>query len=333
MSIVAMLSRREMPNLPKIALASSTGAAPAYRTPLRIGFWGTHGLFSHQVLGALLKQDAIVHVVVPASLPGAAVVLRQPPMVAPAADELLLVNHYVAPDPVQLAWQHHIPTYEIQRLRLGAVEQWLADQALDVVCVACFPWRIPASLLTLPTYGFLNLHPSLLPAYRGPAPLFWQLRAGRQKIGVTVHWMDEAFDTGAIVAHQTLRLPDGLSSAALDRLCAEAGADLFRGVLQQLAQGVLLSQVQPAGGSQHSWPTSADFRLSTEWSARHAYNFMCGTDEWQQPYPLEIAQQELLLRRALAYAPTQLLDRPLVYNHDRDVLVQLSPGVLRALLW
>lgn len=70
MSIVAMLSRREMPNLPKIALAGSTGAAPAYSTPLRIGFWGTHGLFSHQVLGALLKQDAIVHVVVPASLPG-----------------------------------------------------------------------------------------------------------------------------------------------------------------------------------------------------------------------------------------------------------------------
>lgn len=322
-----MVSRREMPNLPK------TGAAHAYSTPLRIGFWGTHGLFSQCVLRALLEYVTIAHVVVPASLPGAAVVLRPPPRDAPTADELLLVNHYVAPNTVQLAWQYHIPTYEVQALRSVAVEQWLADQALDVVCVACFPWRIPAPLLRRPTYGFLNLHPSLLPAYRGPAPLFWQLREGRQETGVTVHWMDEAFDTGAIVAQQALHLPDGLSSAALDRFCAGAGADLFSGVLQQLAQGVLLSQVQPAGGSQQSWPTSADFRLSLQWSARHAYNFMCGTDEWQQPYALEIAQQELLLRRALAYAPAQLLDRPLVYNDGHEVLVQLSPGVLRALLW
>lgn len=332
MSIVAMLPSRKHPEVSKTTLDRSIGAVIAQTPPLRIGFWGTHGLFSQQVLRSLLKHNALVHVVLPASAPGAAVVLRHPPVVAAVADELLLVNQYVAPDTIQIAWQQHIPAYAVQRLRSAAVEQWLTDQAVDVVCVACFPWRIPAPLLTLPTYGFLNLHPSLLPAYRGPAPLFWQLRDGRQTIGVTAHWMDAELDTGAVAAQQTLHLPEGASSAELDRLCAATGADLLRQVLQQLEQGVLLQQPQPAGGSQHPWPTAADFRLSSQWSARHAYTFMCGTDEWQQPYPLVIAGQELLLRRALAYVPAQQLDCPLVYN-GREVLVQLTPGVLRALLW
>lgn len=332
MSIVAMVSTGKCPEGSKTTLDRSPGVVMAHTPPLRIGFWGTHGLFSQQVLRALLKHNVMVHVVLPASAPGAAVVLRHPPVVAPVADELLLVNPYVAPDTIQIAWQHHIPTYAVQRLRSAAVEQWLADQALDVVCVACFPWRIPALLLALPTYGFLNLHPSLLPAYRGPAPLFWQLRDGLQAIGVTAHWMDAAFDTGAIAAQQALRLPEGAASAELDRFCAVTGADLVRQVLQQLEQGVLLQQPQPAGGSQHPWPTVADFRLSPQWSARHAYAFMCGTDEWQQPYPLAMVGQELLLRRALAYAPAQQLDCPFVYS-GREVLVQLTPGVLRALLW
>lgn len=299
---------------------------------LRIGFWGTHGCFSQAVLAALLNHALLAQVVVPANAPGTAVTVRQPPMMAPAADELLIVNRYLAPDILQIAWQHATPAYEVQRLRSAAVEQWLADQALDVVCVACFPWRIPARLLTLPTYGFLNLHPSLLPSYRGPAPLFWQLRDGRSTIGVTAHWMDADFDTGAIAAQQALPLPDGASSADLDRLCAATGADLLRQILQQLAQGIVVHRPQATGGSQQSWPTVDDFRVLPQWSACHAYTFMCGTDEWQQPYPIAIGGEELWLRRALAYVPDQQIERPLLV-HGREVLLQLTPGVLRALLW
>lgn len=332
MSIVAMVPSSKHPAVNKTMLARCPGAGMAYTPPLRIGFWGTLGLFSQQVLRALLTHYTLVHVGLPASAPGPAVVLHQPPPATADADELLLVNQYVAPDTVQIAWQEHIPTYALQRLQSAAVAQWLADQALDVLCVACFPWRIPPSLLTLPTYGFLNLHPSLLPAYRGPAPLFWQLRDGQQTIGVTAHWMDAEFDTGAIAAQQALALPDGATSAELDRICAATGADLLCQVLQQLERGQLVQQPQSAGGSQHPWPTAADFRLSSQWSARHAYSFMCGTDEWQQPYSLAIDGQELLLRRALAYAPTQRLDRPLLLQ-GREVLLQLRPGVLQALLW
>lgn len=301
--------------------------------PLRIGFWGTHSLFSQQILRALLTYYPIALVALPAADPmGAAVALWQPPPVTQFADELLIVNNTMTSAIVQDAWRQQIPLYEVQHLHSPLVAHWLAEMTLDLVCVACFPWRIPATLLRRPTYGFLNIHPSLLPAYRGPAPLFWQLRDGLPGGGVTVHWMDAAFDTGPIAAQSALRWPDGASSADLDRLCAATGADLLGDILCQLAQGRCPRQPQPPGGSQQGWPTADDFRLETQWSARHAYNFMCGTDEWRQPYPLNVAGEELLLRRALAYAPDQQLVQPLVRTGG-EVAIQFRLGVLRALLW
>lgn len=309
-------------------LPDQQGVAPA--SPLRVGFWGTQSLFSQQVLTALLKHHLITGLVVPAAEPlDVPIALWRPP--PPAADELLLVNNLLAPTIVQTAWHHQIPIYQVAQLRASVVAQWLIDAALDVICVACFPWRIPAALLRLPTYGFLNVHPSLLPAYRGPAPLFWQLRDGLSSGGVTVHWMNATFDTGPIAAQTSLPWPDGATSADLDRLCAATGALLLSDLLGQLARGQRPQQPQPPGGSQQGWPTAEDFRLDLAWSARHAYNFMCGTDEWRQPYPLTVDGDELWLRCALAYTPAQQLGQPLVRN-GTEVAIQFTPGVLHALL-
>lgn len=313
-----------------------TAAVPATKhtanRPLRIGFWGTQSHFSQIVLATLLRHHPVTLVALPADAPDATVAVRPLPPPTVAVDEVLLVNNASSPNPLQTAWQHHLAAYTVQQRPAKSVAQWLADQALDIVCVACFPWRIPATLLAVPTYGFLNLHPSLLPAYRGPAPLFWQLRAGGQTSGVTVHWMDADFDTGALAAQTAVTFPEGATSAELDALCATAGAELLCHVLGQLGQGLLVRQPQPAGGSYQPWPTSGDFRLEPQWSARHAYNFMCGTAAWHQPYPLIMEGEELLLRCALTYEADALLARPLLYK-GREVLLQLRPGVLRALLW
>jgi methionyl-tRNA formyltransferase len=306
-------------------------------TALRIGFWGTRTLFSDRVLTELVKRNAvnpyiIEHVAVPASRAQTAAVAVWSPAAAPSptTDELLVVNPAIEVNPLQTAWQYGIPTFQVRQLRLPAVTTWLADRSLDVVCVACFPWRIPAVLLAVPTYGFLNLHPSCLPAYRGPTPLFWQLRDGLREIGVTVHWMDAAFDSGAIAAQGSVTLPDGATSAAADRLCAESGATLLVGVLNHLGQRFQARQPQPVGGSQQPWPTAADFQLSPQWSAQHAYNFMCGTTEWWQAYRITLDGETLLLRRALGYDLDQQLDRPFIRN-QQEAWIRFQPGVLHAL--
>lgn len=78
----------------------------------------------------------------------------------------------------------------------------LGGYDLDLAVVHGFPWRIPPPVLRLPRHGVVNVHPSLLPRYRGPAPVLWAIRNGDPDMGVTIHRMDENFDTGPILAQR-----------------------------------------------------------------------------------------------------------------------------------
>jgi methionyl-tRNA formyltransferase len=78
----------------------------------------------------------------------------------------------------------------------------LESYRLDLVIVFGFAWKIPPAVLAIPRLGMMNVHVSMLPKYRGPAPLLWAIRNGDRTGGVTVHWMDEDFDTGNILAQQ-----------------------------------------------------------------------------------------------------------------------------------
>lgn len=296
--------------------------------PLKVLLWGTESQLTQVVLNRLAAQWPLAAVVVPARLPNVpAVTALLPPV--PGADELTLVNQFVHNSTIALAWQLGLPVYGLGRLHSPAVRNWLHSLQADLVCVTCFPWRIPAHLLALPTYGFLNLHPAHLPDYRGPAPLFWQLRDGVQQSAVTIHWMDETFDTGAIAAQAPLLLPEGSSGPEADQHVGNLGATLFADVLAAIQSGTVPRQPQPAGGSYQSWPAAADFTLNRQWSAQHAFNFMRGTAEWQQPYQVVIGARTILLTRALDYRPKDRLAKPIVQAQD-VVSIQFQPGVLRA---
>ncbi|MGN5380950.1 methionyl-tRNA formyltransferase [Streptomyces lasalocidi] len=88
----------------------------------------------------------------------------------------------------------------------------LAGYEPDIVVCYGIPWRLPASVLRVPRLGMLNVHPSMLPRHRGPMPVHWAVRHGDEETGVTVHWMDEAFDSGPVVAQRGgIALPDDLA--------------------------------------------------------------------------------------------------------------------------
>jgi methionyl-tRNA formyltransferase len=207
----------------------------------------------------------------------------------------------------------------------------LAKLAPDVACVACFPYRIPTALLNVPPAGFLNLHPSLLPAYRGPAPLFWTFRNGEQQTGVTVHFMDEGLDTGDIVLQAPLTLPDGISGHAAETRCAALAGQLLVEAVQALADGRLPRRPQPAGGHYDPWPSLAAFTLSPAWSARRAFNFMRGTAEWRQPYAIYLDGERFALQAAVSYNAGEELGQPYVRS-GRSLRIQFSAGVVDAVL-
>jgi methionyl-tRNA formyltransferase len=224
-----------------------------------------------------------------------------------------------------------LPIYQVSRLAAPETLAILSDLQPEVACVACFPKRLPAALLRLPRWGCLNVHPSLLPQYRGPYPLFWTWRHGERNFGVTVHYMDEQFDTGDIAAQAEVELLDGVSGEEADTLLSEYGGECLVEVLSAIGQGTLARQPQPAGGSYFPAPQDRDFVIAPAWSARRAFNFMRGTNTWGQLYPIELAEQRFQLKQALFYAADEILEQPYRLFGDQ-IDIQFSPGVLRALI-
>ncbi|WP_026370499.1 methionyl-tRNA formyltransferase [Kallotenue papyrolyticum] len=295
---------------------------------LRVAFMGTRGGFSLPPLAALLAADVeLVAVIVPGQTDAPPL---QPCRPTPLRSELPLLTPYLTPTIVELAWQHGIAVYAATRRAGAALANWLRAQRVEVVCVACWPWRIPAILLKATPHGWLNLHPSRLPRHRGPAPLFWTLHAGEREAGVTIHRMDAGLDHGPIAAQAALPLPDGISGPELEQRCAQLGGRLLVETLDRLRRGVLRYAPQASGGSYEAWPQAEDFTIAPDWSARRAFNFMRGTREWQVPYRLiTAAGTTLLLADALGYNDYARLRRPIEREAD-IVRVQLSPGVLTA---
>jgi methionyl-tRNA formyltransferase len=196
----------------------------------------------------------------------------------------------------------------------------------DLVAIACFPWLLPRPWRDRPPRGCVNLHPSLLPAYRGPAPLFWQFRAGETRTGVSLHAVDGGADTGSLIAQQAVPFPDGIDTIAAETLTARAGARLLA---EWLAGGKTVGPPQPSGGaSRQPAPDAAARVIPHTWPVRRAFNFIRGAQAWG-PFEVETGEGRVLVRDAVAMDEAASLGA----GHrtaGSDVLVQFADGVLLA---
>jgi len=297
---------------------------------MRVIFFGTLCTFSIAPLRILIEAGCdVIAVIIPTdrSISGQPIV----PLIPTSRSTIPLIEAATEPSLVSLAWERQLPIYQVSRLAAPKTLETIAALQPDIACVACFPKRLPASLLRVPRWGSLNVHQSLLPLYRGPYPLFWQLRRGDQNCGVTIHFMDEYFDMGDIAAQAEVELPDGVSSEEADTLLSEYGGECLVDVLAALGKGALTRRPQPDGGSYFPAPQDQDFAIDPTWSARHAFNFMRGTNEWGQLYPIGLAGQRFHLKQALFYAADEICDQPYHLFGDQ-IDIQFSPGVLRALI-
>ena len=112
-----------------------------------------------------------------------------------------------------------------------------AAREIDFILVACWPYLIGEPLIGAARKAALNLHPSLLPAYRGADPLGDQLAAGDDNFGVTLHLLDARFDHGDIVAQARIDAGGPVERATLERRCAECGVALFVDAAMNFAAG------------------------------------------------------------------------------------------------
>ncbi|MDT8386272.1 MAG: formyltransferase family protein [Thiogranum sp.] len=201
----------------------------------------------------------------------------------------------------------------------------------DVLLVSCFAKRLPEALLSLPRIGCFNLHPSWLPAYRGPAPVFWQFRDGLTALGITLHRMTSRLDAGPVLAQKQVVMPDGISERDANLLLAQAAGDLLVPALQQLAQGLVREAVQDEGQATYrGFPSATDFHVSACWSARRLYNFVRATCDRGIPCTCEVEGRVYQIAQALTYQPSGTAG---LQPDGEELVLPCNPGVVRLRLW
>ncbi len=153
----------------------------------------------------------------------------------------------------QAAQQLGVPVLQPQRLRgavneLDATLEWLRSLQPDVIVVVAYGLILPAALLQLPRLGCLNIHASLLPRWRGAAPIQRAILAGDGETGVCIMQMDEGLDTGAVLAAARLAIGTETTSAQLQDQLAELGAAQILRALEDLNEGCARASLQPSQG-------------------------------------------------------------------------------------
>jgi len=152
----------------------------------------------------------------------------------------------------------------------------LAALDVDVIVVACFPWRLPPAVLVLPNIASVNVHPSRLPDGRGPEPIFWAFRRGLETTGVTLHAIDDGLDTGPIIDQRSEAIPSDATMITLERSLAHIGADMFSDFLSAPLHAVTMRPQPTNEGYPAPFPEAEDLIVTTSWPATKAARFING---------------------------------------------------------
>ncbi|MBQ6469411.1 MAG: methionyl-tRNA formyltransferase [Lachnospiraceae bacterium] len=146
----------------------------------------------------------------------------------------------------KLAQELGLPLLKTPRVRRPEDLAWIREKNADAVIVAAFGQLLPAELLKMTKFGCINVHASLLPAYRGAAPIQWSVLDGKTQTGVTIMQMDEGLDTGDILSQTVVPVDEEDTSGTLFEKMAEAGGKLLLETLPAIANGTVKPVKQPA---------------------------------------------------------------------------------------
>ena len=149
----------------------------------------------------------------------------------------------------QLASELGLPVYQPERIKDPAAQERVRQIGADVMVVVAYGQILPESLLIVPQLGTLNVHASLLPRHRGPAPIEWSILSGDTETGVTIMRMDAGVDTGPILAQAHVPVAPDTTAARLEDQLAELGGGLMVRTLDDLGHGRITPVPQPTEGA------------------------------------------------------------------------------------
>lgn len=188
----------------------------------------------------------------------------------------------LTPPPVkEEALKHGIPVFQPERMRREEAVRHVAEYAPDLIVTAAFGQLLPKAVLELPPLGCINVHASLLPRYRGGAPIHHAVMAGEQETGVTIMYMAEGLDTGDMISSVAVPITDEDNTGTLFTKLAHEGAGLLSRTLPELFAG----RVRAVPQNHEEAVIAPNIRRQDEmvdWNrpARDIFNHIRGLSPW-----------------------------------------------------
>jgi methionyl-tRNA formyltransferase len=240
------------------------------------------------------------------------------------------------PSPVkELALQANLPVLQPERARDETFLVALRDLRPDLVVVAAYGQILPRSVLDLPRFGCLNVHTSLLPRYRGAAPIQWAILNGDPETGVTIMKMDAGLDTGNILTQATTPIHPEDTSETLHGRLAALGAELLVRTIPDYVAGKVVSRPQPTEGVSHA-PKIKKQDGHVDWSqpARSIWNRVRGLVPWPGAFTFLPGQPQPRLLKIWQAEPAQSagLSGEVLQADKTGILVGCGRDALRILV-
>jgi methionyl-tRNA formyltransferase len=270
-----------------------------------------------------------------------------PQFAVPALEAVIAAGHQVAlvltqPDrpvgrkqelqapPVKLAaLTHRIPVLQPEKIKNNAdLRAELESIAPDAILVVAYGRIIPQWMLDLPRFGNINLHGSLLPKYRGAAPIQWAVANGETVTGVTTMKLDAGLDTGPMLLAQAVPVGDEETAVDVYENLADVGAPLLVETLRRLEAGELFPEAQDHALATHA-PilTREDGRIDFSRTAHEIYNRWRGFQPWPGAHTT-LEGKKLIVHRLHPVKHESALESGVVHLHEGRLLVGCGQGTV-----
>lgn len=231
----------------------------------------------------------------------------------------------------ETALAHGIEVYQPVRVREQVCIDYLKQYEADIIVVVAFGQILPKEILDMPRYGCVNVHASLLPKYRGAAPIQWAVINGEQVTGVTTMRMDEGLDTGDMILKEEVVLkPEETGGSLFDRL-AETGAALCVRTLAAIEDGSAVYTPQEHDKATHTTMIKKQLgEIVWEKSALELERLIRGLNPWPSAYT-HLNGKTLKIWKAVVKEQLQAHAEPgsVVEVFKDSILVQTGCGLLQ----
>ncbi|MDR3289211.1 MAG: methionyl-tRNA formyltransferase [Peptococcaceae bacterium] len=239
------------------------------------------------------------------------------------------------PSPVKIAaLERGLPLYQPERVTQAESVDLLRELKPDGIIVVAYGQILSKEILELPPKGCVNVHASLLPAYRGAAPIHWAIIHGEAVTGVTTMLMDEGLDTGDVLLQRELRISPQVTMGEIHDALANMGAELLLQTLQDWEMGQVRPLPQKGVSCYAPRLQRQDEQLDWAKSALMIHNRIRGLNPWPGAYTrfrdetVKVWRSQLVSREEAAEHPEQMKPGEIIGFHETGVLVNTGNGSL-----